>query len=576
MAEKSGFFNSVSGDRKYKADFFAEYFSSFIGNGIFPNPSTGLQVIADTGMKVVLKAGKAWINGYYYCNDSDLTLTLDIADGILNRIDKIVLQFNKLNRTITAQIKKGVFASNAVAPALQRDSDAYELALADINVGKGIVSITQSSITDLRLDNTKCGIVSGTVNQVDTTTLFNQYQSWLADKKTQYDTDMTNWTTQEKADYETWFNETTTSNQVDFETWFNGVKDIFDGDAVGNLTNKINALPIFQTAQGTGTAIILSDFDLENGNSKTFIVTINNNSAATTINGKQLYKPNTTTTPKLTQGKAVTVWYSLVSDCFFIKASAEGNAIAGHVLAGDTFSNDDDTGLIGTMANKGAISNTISAAGGTYIIPAGYHNGAGVITAPSLATVTSSGTVTSNAQILSGYKAYSNGTLYTGNIASKGSATYTPSTSAQTIASGQYLSGVQTIAGDANLIASNIISGASIFGVAGGATIQSLGGTNYAKGSYYRSSSYFTISGLNFSPNFIYSISSSHYYIYDGSCRFFPSAVVLSFTYSTAGGSISGYVYTATTNYFTINSDGFYWKCTGGSGDTVTWSAAVL
>lgn len=38
MAEKSSFFTSLNGDRKYKSSDFAEYFSTFIGNGVFPNP----------------------------------------------------------------------------------------------------------------------------------------------------------------------------------------------------------------------------------------------------------------------------------------------------------------------------------------------------------------------------------------------------------------------------------------------------------------------------------------------------------------------------------------------------------
>ena len=48
--EKSSFFNSVSHDRTYKAEDWAEYFASFIGNGVFPVPSTGLQVVANDGM----------------------------------------------------------------------------------------------------------------------------------------------------------------------------------------------------------------------------------------------------------------------------------------------------------------------------------------------------------------------------------------------------------------------------------------------------------------------------------------------------------------------------------------------
>ena len=70
-------------------------------------------------------------------------------------------------------------------------------------------------------------------------------------------------------------------------------------------------------------------------------------------------------------------------------------------------------------------------------------------------------------KMLNGVTAYGNGVKYTGSIQSKSAQTYTPTTSDQTIASGQYLSGAQTIKGDANLVAGNIASGVTIFGVAG-------------------------------------------------------------------------------------------------------------
>lgn len=81
---------------------------------------------------------------------------------------------------------------------------------------------------------------------------------------------------------------------------------------------------------------------------------------------------------------------------------------------------------------------------------------------------------------------------YVQPTASKGATTYTPNTANQTIAAGTYLTGVQTIKGDSNLVASNIKSGVSIFGVdgsyegsgggSGGTTLEVVTGTVSASG----------------------------------------------------------------------------------------------
>jgi len=179
MAEKSGFFDSINQDRLYNSSFFSEYFASFIGNGVFSNPSTSLQVLEDSGMTVNLSIGKGFINGVYYSNTTILPFILTNADGVLNRIDRIVLAYNTSNREITAEVRQGEYNATPVATDLQQDDDIYELGLADVYVGAGVTAITQSNITDLRLNNTYCGVVTGVVEQADTTTIFNQYQDWF-------------------------------------------------------------------------------------------------------------------------------------------------------------------------------------------------------------------------------------------------------------------------------------------------------------------------------------------------------------------------------------------------------------
>lgn len=115
--------------------------------------------------------------------------------------------------------------------------------------------------------------------------------------------------------------------------------------------------------------------------------------------------------------------------------SEELTASRAQVLDGYTAVTKDsgDEATEGTMVNRGAVSHSL-AINGSYTIPQGYHNGSGKVTQ---------------------------------KITTQGAKTYTPGTANQIIAAGRYLSGVQTIKGDANLKAANIKKGVTIFGVKG-------------------------------------------------------------------------------------------------------------
>jgi hypothetical protein len=221
MAESSGFFKSIN-DRKYTVDWLAKYIASFIGNGVYNGE---LAVTADgSAMSVTLPSGRAWINGYHYRNDGDMTLTIDNADGVLNRVDIVVLRWDVNARSITAQVIKGTPASTAAAPAITRTVEQYDLKLAEISIPAGTTAISQALITDCRLDNSVCGIVTGVLDQVDTTTFYSQIQADLAAFKSGSEADFSTWSEQQKAS---------------FDSWFSGIKDILGEDEAANLLNLI-------------------------------------------------------------------------------------------------------------------------------------------------------------------------------------------------------------------------------------------------------------------------------------------------------------------------------------------------
>ena len=188
---KYGFFNSVSGDRKYDADDISNYFVKLISNGVFPNPSNNLQVVAKSGMTVTVKAGFGFINAKYANLTSDYDLTLDAADTTNPRIDRIVLRLDSANRQFALTIIKGEAAAEPVAPDIVRTSTIYDLCLAQIAVAANATAIVTANITDKRSVSSLCGYVYGLIDQIDTTDLFDQYDAAFNDWFTNLQTNLT-------------------------------------------------------------------------------------------------------------------------------------------------------------------------------------------------------------------------------------------------------------------------------------------------------------------------------------------------------------------------------------------------
>ena len=174
---KYGFFDSVGGDRRYSADDIGNYFVKLISDGVFATPATALQVQANSGMTVQVTAGWGFIKCHWLNNNAPLLLTLDAADPILSRTDRIVMRLDTANRLCEIAVKKGTSGSTS-APALTRVAGGiWELSLAQIAVAPGVAEITQAAITDERADTSVCGYVTGLIDQIDTTNLFAQFNA---------------------------------------------------------------------------------------------------------------------------------------------------------------------------------------------------------------------------------------------------------------------------------------------------------------------------------------------------------------------------------------------------------------
>lgn len=195
MAINSYFFDAVLNDgvydRIYNSEDITSYLNLLVGNGVFPNPSTQLQVRASSGMNIIVGAGSGWINGHKMVNTADLTLTVTTSDVVLNRIDAVIFYLDLTDRTMGIEMKNGTAAATPTAPSMTRTSTRYELCLAQIRVDKQTSEITAAMITDTRINSTLCGMVQGLIQQIDTTSLWQQqearFNDWMSSVQSQFD-----------------------------------------------------------------------------------------------------------------------------------------------------------------------------------------------------------------------------------------------------------------------------------------------------------------------------------------------------------------------------------------------------
>jgi hypothetical protein len=138
---------------------------------------TSLEVVANSpvGMSVIVRAGWAAIVGttqplmgtYVAYNDGDVGLTITTANATNPRIDLVCVTVNDSYYSgsadnVVLQVVAGTPAGSPVAPA----TPANSIALAEVYVGAGVLSINNGNITDERVQVTTNVPVSGDITGV--------------------------------------------------------------------------------------------------------------------------------------------------------------------------------------------------------------------------------------------------------------------------------------------------------------------------------------------------------------------------------------------------------------------------
>lgn len=158
-------------------------------SGVYAKDSNFAVSITGT-RQITIAPGLAWMNyddfkGVSVCSREDTVLTVPDADNTLNRVDRVVLQFDTASNLTAIRLKTGTPAVAAQPPDILQNHNQYELGLCTISVPAGSAAISAADITDTRADEAVCGVMRDGVTGIPTAQLIAQWRAAQADLETQ-------------------------------------------------------------------------------------------------------------------------------------------------------------------------------------------------------------------------------------------------------------------------------------------------------------------------------------------------------------------------------------------------------
>lgn len=183
-----GFFNSVSGDRKYNSKQISQMFDGLITDGVIANYGTHFAVTPVSGMQINIGSGRCWFKHVWGLNDGNTTVTLSPADISANRIDAIVIEINSDDTVRNGFIKVIPGVVGGAKPSMINTETFHQHPLAYVTVNAGVTSITASNI-QVVVGTSECPFATGILQAASVDNLFQQWDGqftdWFTDLQTQ-------------------------------------------------------------------------------------------------------------------------------------------------------------------------------------------------------------------------------------------------------------------------------------------------------------------------------------------------------------------------------------------------------
>ena len=238
MTFRSGFWNSIDGDRTYSAEDMAIPFDGIITEGVFANWGDTFKATVVNGSTIAIGSGKAWFGKKWIYNDSVYLMSINVSEYASSTeprtavvsLDLKVEPYYRFARFCTDEQRYYGSFGELLNAITDRNAGRNTLPLFAITFAAGDSSIQQSNITNL-VGTSWCPYVTA---PVQTVTVDDIRGKWDASYNALMKDIVSN--AQTKA------NEAESNFEASFNTWFLTLKNQLNANQAANLQNQITSL----------------------------------------------------------------------------------------------------------------------------------------------------------------------------------------------------------------------------------------------------------------------------------------------------------------------------------------------